>query len=119
MFGTVVWLLWVLGQQSGIDGAAALLMLLVVLALAIWAFGLAGKARVVLGGASLAALLALGVGIGPNVVQLQPADAGTTPAPTTVAGVAWEPWSPQRQAELAAQGRTVFVDFTAAWCVTC
>ncbi len=119
MFGTVVWLLWVLGQQSGIDGAAALLMLLVVLALAIWAFGLAGKARMVLGGASLAALLALGVGIGPNVVQLQPADAGAATAPTAVAGVAWEPWSPQRQAELAAQGRTVFVDFTAAWCVTC
>ena len=33
MFATVVWLVWVLGQQSGIDGAAALLMLLVVLAL--------------------------------------------------------------------------------------
>jgi thiol:disulfide interchange protein len=119
MFATVVWLLWVLGQQSGIDGAAALLMLLVVLALAIWALGLAGKARVVLGGASLAALLALVIGIGPNVVQLQAADAATAPAPTAVAGVAWEPWSPQRQAELTAQGRTVFVDFTAAWCVTC
>jgi thiol:disulfide interchange protein DsbD len=119
MFGTVVWLLWVLGQQSGIDGAAALLMLLVVLALAIWALGLAGKARLVMGGASLAALVALAVGIGPNVVQLQPANAGTATAPTTVAGVVWEPWSPQRQAELAAQGRTVFVDFTAAWCVTC
>lgn len=119
MFGTVVWLLWVLGQQSGIDGAAALLMLLVVLALAIWALGLAGKARVWLGGASLAALLALAIGIGPNVVRLQAADAANAPAPTGVAGVAWEPWTPQRQADLAAQGRTVFVDFTAAWCVTC
>ena len=44
MFATVVWLLWVLGQQSGIDGAAALLMLLVVLALLVWALGLQGKA---------------------------------------------------------------------------
>jgi thiol:disulfide interchange protein DsbD len=31
----------------------------------------------------------------------------------------WEPWSAARVAELSAQGRPVFVDFTAAWCVTC
>jgi len=31
----------------------------------------------------------------------------------------WEPWSPERVQELTAQGRPVFVDFTAAWCVTC
>ena len=52
MFATVVWLLWVLGQQSGIDGAAALLMLLVVLALLVWALGLRGQGRAVLGGLS-------------------------------------------------------------------
>lgn len=119
MFATVVWLLWVLGQQSGIDGAAALLMLLVVLALAIWSLGLRGKGRVVLGGLSLAALLALAAGIGPNVLRLQDDEANTAATATGVAGLAWEPWSPQRQAELLAQGRPVFVDFTAAWCVTC
>jgi thiol:disulfide interchange protein DsbD len=31
----------------------------------------------------------------------------------------WEPYSAQRVAELVAQGRPVFIDFTAAWCVTC
>ncbi|MDM7456368.1 MAG: thioredoxin family protein, partial [Tepidimonas sp.] len=42
--------------------------------------------------------------------------------PTTQASPAdgaWEPWSATRQAELLAAGRPVFVDFTAAWCVTC
>ena len=34
-------------------------------------------------------------------------------------GVSWQPWSPERQAALLAEGRPVFVDFTAAWCVTC
>ena len=48
MFATVAWLVWVLGQQSGIDGAGALLGLLVVMALAVWALTLPGRARSVL-----------------------------------------------------------------------
>ena len=118
MFATVVWLLWVLGQQSGIDGAAALLMLLVVLALLVWALGLRGKGRTVIASLSLAGLAWLGWVIGPNVTRLQDAAPGQAVA-TSVAGVSWQPWSPQAQAELVAQGRPVFVDFTAAWCVTC
>lgn len=118
MFATVVWLLWVLGQQSGIDGAAALLMLLVVLALLVWALGLRGRGRTVIAGLSLAGLAWLGWAIGPNVTRLQDATPGQAVA-TAVEGVSWQPWSPQAQAELIAQGRPVFVDFTAAWCVTC
>ena len=47
MFATVVWLVWVLGQQSGIDGAGALLALLVCLAAIVWALTLRGRTRVV------------------------------------------------------------------------
>lgn len=120
MFATVVWLLWVLGQQSGIDGAAALLMLLVVLALLLWALGLAGKkSRSVLTSLSLAALLWLGWAIGPQVARLQAADAASAPVATAQAGLSWQPWSAEKQAALLAEGRPVFVDFTAAWCVTC
>ncbi len=118
MFATVVWLLWVLGQQSGIDGAAALLMLLVVLALLMWALGLRGRGRAVIAGLSLIGLAWLGWTIGPNVTRLQDSTPGQAVA-TAVEGVSWQPWSPQAQAELVAQGRPVFVDFTAAWCVTC
>jgi len=49
------------------------------------------------------------------VVRPAEAPVGTT----GVAGARWQPWSAQRVAELHAQGRPVFVDFTAAWCVTC
>ncbi|HVE53841.1 MAG TPA: thioredoxin family protein, partial [Ramlibacter sp.] len=31
----------------------------------------------------------------------------------------WQPWAPGRVDQLLAQGQPVFVDFTAAWCVTC
>jgi thiol:disulfide interchange protein DsbD len=118
MFATVVWLLWVLGQQSGIDGAAALLMLLVVLALLVWALGLHGKSRTLLASLSLAGLLWLGWAVGPHVTRMADSGPGATVA-TAVDGLSWQPWSPERQAALLAEGRPVFVDFTAAWCVTC
>jgi thiol:disulfide interchange protein/DsbC/DsbD-like thiol-disulfide interchange protein len=115
MFATVVWLLWVLGQQSGIDGAAALLTLLVVLALLVWALGLKGRSRQVLGTLSLAGLLWLGWAVGPHVTRLQ----ASAPAADETTGLSWQAWSAERQAALLAEGRPVFVDFTAAWCVTC
>jgi thiol:disulfide interchange protein DsbD len=115
----VAWLLWVLGQQSGIDGAAALLVLLVALALLLWTLGLQGRLRWSL--AALALLLGAGllamVGpavtrqIEPSVVDAQPASGGTA--------ARWQPWSGERVQATLAEGRPVFVDFTAAWCVTC
>jgi thiol:disulfide interchange protein DsbD len=115
MFATVVWLLWVLGQQTGIDGAAGLLMLLVLLSLLVWTLNLRGRSRLVLGGLSLAGLLWLGASVGPGVVR--PVEAAA--AAGTVRDGAWEAWSPEVQARHLAEGRPVFVDFTAAWCVTC
>jgi len=109
----------VLGQQSGIDGAAALLMLLVALALLVWALGLRGRGRAAIASLSLAGLAWLGWAIGPSVTRLQASPAPGQAVATTVAGMSWQPWSPEAQAELVSQGRAVFVDFTAAWCVTC
>ena len=120
MFATVLWLLWVLGQQSGIDGAAALLMLLVAMALLIWAWALpTGRGRTVLASLSLAGLTWLAWTVGPNVTRMQPANSANAPVATAHAGLSWEPWSAEREAALVAEGRPVFVDFTAAWCVTC
>jgi len=115
MFGTTVWLLWVLGQQSGIDGAGALLALLVALALVLWALGLAGRARSWVATLSIAAGAFLVWSIGPYVIRpvAEPVSTGVA------AGERWAPWSPARVQAGLAEGRPVFVDFTAAWCVTC
>ncbi|MBO9515554.1 MAG: thioredoxin family protein [Variovorax sp.] len=113
MFATVAWLVWVLGQQSGIDGAGALLGLLVCLAAIVWALTLRGRTRIVVAGLVVAATAALASAIGGNVVRV------VEPASAALAGDRWQPWSPAKTAELLAAGRPVFVDYTAAWCVTC
>jgi thiol:disulfide interchange protein DsbD len=119
IFATVVWLVWVLGQQSGIDGAGALLALLVLMALAIWALGLrhaSPRTRTLLATFSIV-LLALGLwAIGPNITKeiASPVSASSAAAPGK-----WQDWEPGRVEQLTAQGQSVFVDFTAAWCVTC
>ncbi|VTU40686.1 Thiol:disulfide interchange protein DsbD precursor [Variovorax sp. PBS-H4] len=113
IFATVAWLVWVLGQQSGIDGAGALLGLLVCLAAVVWAFTLRGRTRLVLASLLIAATAVLAGTIGANIVS------NAAPAAVASGGERWQAWSPVRVSELAAQGRPVFVDFTAAWCVTC
>ncbi len=117
MFATVIWLVWVLGQQSGIDGAGALLALLLLLALCVWAFTLKGRPQLILASISVL-LLALALwSLGPNVVKLQ--DGPPAAQLTSSGGQAWQAWQVGRVEQLTAQGQSVFVDFTAAWCVTC
>jgi len=118
MFATVVWLVWVLGQQSGIDGAASLLILLVSLGLLAWSLALQGRARRWLGSVATVAVALLLWAFGPHVTRM--AEVAAAPANATATAVqGWQPWAPGAAEALVASGRPVFVDFTAAWCVTC
>ena len=113
MFATVIWLVWVLGQQSGVDAAAALLALLLVLAALIWSLGLTGKSRIIL---TLTAMV-LTAGITYYAVPMLTTQ--TTTTAQAEAGELWQPWSTEKVQSLQAGNQPVFVDFTAAWCVTC
>jgi thiol:disulfide interchange protein DsbD len=115
MFATVVWLVWVLGQQVGIDGAAALLLLLLALAFAAWALGSPGLGPLARRGFGTLALLLMAAAL----FWAAPALRQEAVASSTAKTDAWQPWSPERVAQAQAEGRPVFVDFTAAWCVTC
>jgi thiol:disulfide interchange protein DsbD len=129
MFATVIWLLWVLGQQTGIDEVSGLLALLLTVAWLAWALSLSGRTRWVLSGLALATLLWLGSSWLPLALRAAPADtvssastSGTdlTPGATPNPGATpWQPWSEATVQTQLAAGRPVFVDFTAAWCVTC
>jgi thiol:disulfide interchange protein DsbD len=124
MYAAAAWLTWVLAQQGGEMGLARMLAAAVVLALALWLFGMAQRRGAVgrdtgtlaLGAAaavSLAGALAL-VTVGAYAAPLA-AGAGVASA----GGVVAEPWTPEKLAALRAAHRPVLVNFTAAWCVTC
>jgi thiol:disulfide interchange protein DsbD len=117
LMATVIAILWLFGQQAGVDGIAFLLGALLVAGLGAWAYGrpsgsVRGRAvRVSLSAALVAGGLAIGFGLA------RPMAAPRAAVPSSDAR--WEPWSEARLAELRSQGKPVFVDFTAAWCLTC
>ncbi|CAN7590467.1 protein-disulfide reductase DsbD family protein [Acidovorax sp. LjRoot129] len=121
MFAAVAWLVWVLGQQSGIDGAGSLLILLVGVGMVAWSLSLAGRARVWMATVSVAALALLVWAFAPHVTNMSVAPVASPSSATSsgAGGAQWQAWAPGAADQIAAGGRPVFVDFTAAWCVTC
>lgn len=114
MYLTAVWLLWVLGRQRGIDAVALVLVGLVLLAVAAWWLQrLRWRAAPV---QRALAVLVLASAVAPLVMahRLPPPErAATVETRDSVA------FSPERLAALRAEGKVVFVDITADWCVTC
>ncbi|MEZ5956799.1 MAG: protein-disulfide reductase DsbD family protein [Hyphomonadaceae bacterium] len=104
MFATAVWLVWVLAEQAGSDGVAALLLLLVAVGLVVLASRW-GRAWIV---AALVVLVVTSAFVWRPLLGAERYEVLVS-----------EPWSEARLEELQDDGRAVFVNFTAAWCVTC
>ena len=113
MYLTAVWLLWVFGKQRGIDAVALLLIAAVLLALGLWWYERHRlgdhTAKKILSYLLLAVALGAMVFSTRGIVESRPAtlEAGTVP------------FSTQALASLRAQGKPVFIDMTADWCITC
>jgi len=121
LFATVAWLIWVLAQQTDADGVLRALLGLTLLSVAAWTLGrwdrLAASRRARLTSRTAAAAIAMAALALAIPGARTPAGAAAEAA--EAAEAFWEPYSAQRLAELRREGRPVFVDFTAAWCLTC
>jgi thiol:disulfide interchange protein DsbD len=119
LLGTVIWLIWVILQETHVDQAIWILVSVLILALGAWIFGLTQK--------NVFRWIGLCVGIlgfsmdlssirnmRPSVV----APIQTTPSQITEKPV-WRSFSLREFEEFRREGRPLFIDFTAAWCVTC
>jgi thiol:disulfide interchange protein DsbD len=115
MYGWAAWLVWVLAQQTGANGVAIILSAFIALALALWLWqvtrDLKSTGRAI---GTVIALLVLLTGL--YGVSLLRNTAAAPAAQTTKLG---EPFTAAKLASLRAANRPVFVDATAAWCITC
>jgi len=119
MLATVVWLLWVLGLQTGMDVVALLLAGLLTLALLLWALQQTGRTRLSMAALAMVLLAALvwqGRGLKPDASA--PVSSAGRPGENSNS-TRWQVWSPTQLDAALTAGKPVFVDFTAAWCVTC
>ena len=112
MYLTAVWLLWVLGNQRGIDAVAWVLIGTTVLALGLWWWERNRYGAVI--ARAIAAILVLSA-----FTPLVQVTRLTPPVGQAVADSGSVPYSAERLASLRAEGRGVFVDMGADWCVTC
>jgi thiol:disulfide interchange protein DsbD len=125
MYASAAWLAWVFSQQVGPLGLAGGVAAAVLAAFAAWLYGMAQGRRLGGRGAPLGLAAAAGAGVLAvaatvwSVSDGGPPASAATAAPTSAAELPSEPFSPERLAALRAEGRPVFVNFTAAWCVTC
>ncbi len=128
MLATAAWLLSQTADHFGSSGPLWVGFFLVLISLAAWIYGefhqRGSKRR------SLAAIIALVIAVGSYAWMLEseldwrnppdvvPGTQGAAPA-STQSGVQWQPWSTEAVTKGRAEGRPVFVNFTANWCPNC
>ncbi len=108
LYLTAIWLLWVLGRQAGINAVAAVCVGALAIVFGCWLQSRQSRGWL----KNLSRALALLAWIAAIILpwqMLQQAEPDSR----------WEPYSPERLAQLRAEGRPVFVNLTADWCLTC
>ncbi len=120
LFATVIWLVWVFGQQTGNDGVAYLLFAMTVAALGVWILGrwpavqLTTRGRLVSRSIVFVCVITAGwLTVSATHFENQGSSS------VAQGGIAWETYSEEAVETGLASGRPVFVDFTAAWCLSC
>jgi thiol:disulfide interchange protein DsbD len=123
LLGTTIWLLWILGQTTGATGIIWTLVFLTGVAAGTWLFGrlqysVSQRQRFVL----IAGLLLSAGLLGNWTLRFETdkiSSEQAAEATSSESGISWQTWSDQTVHETLSNGRPVFVDFTADWCITC
>lgn len=121
MLGTVLWLVWVFAAQTNVQGVVALLSGLFILSVSCWVYGSWGgpihskRARLL---SALCGVILFVMG------SYMVAAAAQTPPEAMIAQsgadeTGWRPFSKELLDKLRAEGKPVFIDFTAKWCLIC
>ena len=104
MFGAAIWLVWVLSMQGGPQGVLMLLIGFLALGFLVWTLKFSNVTARIAAAAGVLMLVGALFGVSRSTMAVE---------------YAGEPWSQDRVDMLVAEGRPVFIDFTAAWCVSC
>ncbi len=118
MYASAAWLVWVLTQQVGDFGVMIALTGALLIALAAWIYGIAQHSA----GSGLIPRGLAGAAVVGTLALLLPLDSVTPPgnaARTPETAANFQPFTGARLADLRKQGKPVFVNMTAAWCITC
>ena len=122
LYATAAWLVWVLSLQAGSEGVLAAMVLITGIGFAAWLAGRYDGASAVYARAIPAGLAAALIAVSVALIPASPADVNVralSPTARPAAGLASEPFSRTRIDALRASGQPVFVNLTAAWCITC
>jgi thiol:disulfide interchange protein DsbD len=107
MYLTAIWLLWVVGRQTGVDIVIAICVGLILMVMAIWLWQLAGRNN----SHNLTKVLAAGLFVAAIAYPSFKFE-GNDPSK-------WQDYSPERLAALRQSGEAVFINLSADWCITC
>jgi|CXWL01.1.fsa_nt_gi thiol:disulfide interchange protein DsbD len=107
MYASVIWLIWVLGKQTGADGVALILCGLLLITFIIWLQRMNAQCKL---SHRIFTIFATTVMLAAIIFVLGKNESGESQS---------TPYSKAALAELRAEGKAVYVDATAAWCITC
>lgn len=118
LIATVLWLLWVFGKQTDLDSVIKFLFALLLASTAAWVYGRFAtfnasthRRRIAWFICSLFLIAGIFLAYSAARTQISHIEPGST--------LAWEEYSPENLQKLRSEGKAVYIDFTAAWCLTC
>ena len=114
LLATNLWLLWVIQNQRGSEAVLLLLALFLVLGLCAWIYGSFPRHFLLLAALVLISAITIGI-VAQRIRSISPSGA----TGSIEKGLSWVPYSKTSLDTLRAEGKPVFLDFTASWCLTC